>query len=256
MQASGIGIMNESEKAVPEQDAPIEEPAKKSSRLRRAVRFVIRCLIIVLLPIGLYLVIVLIGLIPVNNDFEPTPDGVEVHLTSTAIHADIVLPIKNDVVDWRNHFPATVFSGDTSKATHVAIGWGDKGFYIGTPTWADLKASTVASALFWSSDACMHISLCKVEELGEESRSVRISLEEYRKLVDYIEKTFRHNKDGSKMLIANVSYGPYDAFFEAHGNYHVFNTCNCWTGAAMRTAGIRTGWFTPLPKTVFLYLPD
>jgi hypothetical protein len=32
-------------------------------------------------------------------------------------------------------------------------------------------------------------------------------------------------------------------------------TCNCWVGEAMRSAGIRTAWFTPLPKTVFLYLP-
>ena len=58
---------------------------------------------------------------PVNNDFEPTADGVEIMVISTAIHADLVLPIRNETVDWSLHLPSSDFKGDVSRATHVAI---------------------------------------------------------------------------------------------------------------------------------------
>jgi hypothetical protein len=68
----------------------------------------------------------LIGLIPANNDFEPTVDGVEVMVTSTAHHADLVLPLRNETTDWSRHPPA----GDVGRATRVAFGWGDKKFHV------------------------------------------------------------------------------------------------------------------------------
>jgi hypothetical protein len=49
---------------------------------RRVARTLLRIGQTVLLPVALYLLAVLVGLIPVNNDFAPTPDGVEVTVTS------------------------------------------------------------------------------------------------------------------------------------------------------------------------------
>jgi uncharacterized protein (TIGR02117 family) len=201
----------------------------------------------------LYALIVLVGLIPVNNDFEPTPDGVEIFIVSSSVHADIILPIRTETVDWRDHLRADDFSGDTSWATLAAFGWGDKGFYIGTPTWGDLRASTVANALLWSSESCMHVSLTSEKYVSEDARSIKISTAQYERLVESIRRSFQEN-DGSVIPIAETAYGKNDAFYEAHGTYHCFNTCNCWAGATMRSAGIRTACFTPLPKTVFLYL--
>ena len=145
------------------------------SLLRRCARILKRIVRAVLLLILLVVAIVLVGLIPVNNDFESTPDGIEILLVSSAIHADIVLPIKTEAIDWRERFPAECFVGDTSGATHVAIGWGDKGFFIDTPTWADLRFSTAANALLWPSGTCMHVSLTNAEYLGDGARSVKIS---------------------------------------------------------------------------------
>lgn len=217
--------------------------------LRRFVRAI-------LFAIALYLLIVLVGLIPVNNDFEPTPGGVEILLVSNPVHADLVLPINTNTINWREYFAADCFSGDTSAATHVAIGWGDKGFFVETPTWADLRVSIAAKALFWPSDTCMHVSLTKAEFLRDGSRSVTISASQYEQLVEYIKASFQQEADGSIIPIRNAAYGSNDAFFQAHGTYHCINTCNCWTGRAMQSAGIRSGWLTPLPKTVFLYLPE
>jgi Protein of unknown function (DUF2459) len=59
---------------------------------------------------------------------------------------------------------------------------------------------------------------------------------------------------GRFLLIEGGAYGTDDAFYYAHGSYHAFNTCNCWVGRGLKAAGVRTGWFTPLPKTVSLYM--
>ncbi len=224
--------------------------AKWRSRCRRAPkRTACACLLLLLL----YAALVVVGMIPVNNDFEPTEGGVEILVSSSSVHADVVLPVCNDVIDWRREFPAEYFSGDVSAATHVAIGWGDKGFYIHTPTWSDLRASTTAKALFWPSGSCVHVSFTTRNQ--PDARAVTISEEQYRDLVAFLRRTMRYDEDGDKIPIPGAAYTWYDAFFEAEGYYHCLNTCNCWVGRGMRAAGIRTGWFTPMPKTVFLYLP-
>ncbi len=76
----------------------------------------------VFLLLVLYFFVVLVGLIPVNNEFEPTADGVEIMVTSTAIHADLVLPIRNKTIDWSQHLLAIDFAGDVNLATRVAFG--------------------------------------------------------------------------------------------------------------------------------------
>lgn len=238
----------------------------KRSLWRRMLRWVKRVCFLVFGLLAFYFLCVLIGLIPVNNDFKPTEDGVQIILTSTAIHADIVLPIQHAETNWRECFPAEHFTGDVSSATHVAIGWGDQGFFIETPTWSDLKTSTVLQALFWSSDSCLHVSYqtygrseaegVSQTELPEDAHAVKISQEQYAELVGYIENSFKLDEKDGFVPITDAAYGRNDAFYEAHGSYHLFHTCNCWAGEGLQAAGVRTGWFTPLPKTMFWYLPE
>ena len=233
----------------PQEDRRQKSPSRRRRVFRRVTRVIV-CLVL------FYPVVNLIGLIPVNNNFESTPNGVEVFITSSAVHADLVMPLRHEAIDWRERFPAECFSGNTNGATHVAIGWGDKGFYLETPTWADLRFSTACRALLWPSDSCMHVVLTGKEYLGEDARSVVMSMEEYQQLVDFIQSSFRVDDDGANIQIEGVAYATNDAFFEAFGSYHCVNTCNSWVGRAMRSAGIRTPWMTHLPKTVYLYLPE
>ena len=210
----------------------------------------------ILSGITLYFLVVVVGLIPVNNEFAPTPDGIEIFLVSSAIHADIVLPLKTDTINWRADFSAECFSGDTSEATHVAVGWGDKEFFVATRRWSDLRASIVAKALFFPSETCLHVTLTRADTLPDDARTVTISTQQYTDLVQFINSTFQHDENGAKIQVPNTSYTPNDAFFEAQGSYHCLNTCNVWVGRVAQSAGIRAGWLTPMPKTVFLYVPD
>ena len=200
--------------------------------------------------------ILLVGLIPVNNSFEPDPDGVQIFVTSNAVHADIIVPVTNRVVDWRDEFGSDSFSGSISDATYVAFGWGDKGFFIETPTWADLKVSTAANALLIPSDTCMHVVFARADAYHQDRRSVFISQDQYQKLVSFIKNSFALNEAAERILISNAAYGSRDAFFESHGRYHALNTCNSWAGRALREAGVTTPWLTPMPKSPMLYLPS
>jgi uncharacterized protein (TIGR02117 family) len=206
--------------------------------------------------LALYFLVALAGLIPVNNDFEPTADGVEITVSSSAIHADLVLPIRNETMDWSKHLPPSNFAGDVSGATQVSFGWGNKEVYVDTPTWADLKAGTVFRALFWPSETCMHVNMWDDTVIPGGATKTRISHEQYRHLVEHVLGSFRRDEGGRFLLIEGKAFGPNDAFFYAHGSYHAFNTCNCWVGRGLKAGGVRTGWFTPLPNTVSLYIPD
>jgi uncharacterized protein (TIGR02117 family) len=208
----------------------------------------------VLLLLALYFLVALVGLIPVNNDFEPTADGVEIMVNSSTYHSDLVLPIRNETVDWSQHLPASDFTGDVSRATRVAFGWGNKEFYVDTRTWADVKMGTLFRTVFWPSATCLHVEMWDESYVPDGASKTRISQEQYRRLVEYILGSFRRDEGGRFLRIEQGAYGADDAFYHAQGSYHAFNTCNCWVGGGLKSAGVRTGWFTPLPKTVSLYM--
>jgi uncharacterized protein (TIGR02117 family) len=153
------------------------------------------------LAVALRFLVALVGLIPVNNDLAAASDGIEILVTSNPVQADVVLPIESAVVNWRDQFPAECFSGDTQSATHVAIGWGDKGFFLQTPTWNDLKMSTAANALFWPSPTCLHVTMKSSVTTNQNTRSVRISRQQYAELVDFVIHSFRTDSNGRHMRI-------------------------------------------------------
>lgn len=215
--------------------------------LRRLVRWTIR------LFLG-YAALVVLGLIPVNNGHRPAKEGVDIYIVSTEIHADIVMPVTTDDWDWRSKLPGGSFPSDVGEFTHVAVGWGDKGFYIGTPTWADLKLSTALHAAFWPSETCLHVEFTQASYVPPEARKVRISRADYERMAHSILASFRTDSQNLPIPIADAHYTHTDAFFEARGRYHLLNTCNCWTGRMLRAGGLRVGWFTPLPGTPTLYL--
>lgn len=201
----------------------------------------------------LYLLIILIGLIPVNNQFHPSDQGVRIYLVSSAVHADIIVPIDSEQKNWKPDFANKTFHSDLSTQTHIAFGWGDKGFYLETETWSDFKVSTAANALFLPSASCMHVTFTRPEYTANKV-AVTISPQEYQKLVSFIESSFIKDETNGFVQIDGYAYSYNDAFFEANGRYHLLNTCNSWVGRALKHAGVRVPLLSPLPKTPMLYL--
>ena len=201
----------------------------------------------------LLIAVLIVGLIPVNNDFRPTEDGIKIFVVSNAVHADIVLPVLSAEVDWSERFANAKFSSDVRDQSHVAFGWGDRGFFLETETWDDFKISTAANALLLPSESCMHVSFVNLEAY-QDSVSVTISPEQYIQLVKFINDAFEVNDQGKCIQIPDEAYSTNDAFFKANGRYHFFNTCNSWIGRCLKVTGVKTPWLSPLPKTPMWYI--
>ena len=197
--------------------------------------------------------ILIVGLIPVNNDFEPAKDGIQIFLISNAVHADIIVPVSTAKLDWLEKFANAKFMSDVSDQSHVAFGWGDRGFFLKTKTWDDFKISIAANALLLPSESCVHVSFTAPNAYLDPV-SVTISPEQYSRLVEFIESTFELDDHGECIQIPGEAYSTNDAFFTSKGRYHFFNTCNSWIGRCLKVAGVRTPWLTPLPKTPMLYI--
>ena len=202
-----------------------------------------------------WFVIVLVGLISVNNSFQETEEGIEIFVSSNEVHADIIVPVSTKEIDWSESFADTSFAESISGETHVAFGWGDKGFFLETETWDDFKISTAANALLLPSESCMHVTFTRPDYYSDAS-SVTISSEQYRLLVEHIENSFSSDSQDEYLQIEGYAYSGTDAFFEAKGRYHILNTCNSWVGRGLRAAGVRVPWLSPLPKTPMLYFDD
>jgi hypothetical protein len=206
------------------------------SRPRRLLRRAAQAFGAAIAGYGLFL---LVGFVPVNLDYQP-PQGeaVTIYVRSNEIHTDVVLPVRCDdpPADWSWRFPPEHFATDVSDYRYVAVGWGNRQFYVETPTWADFKLSSAVAALFWPSETVLHVEYLYDVAEGDSFRRVLISREQYRELVGFIESSA-------------------DRFYQATGRYHAFNTCNQWTGRGLARAGAPVGIWTPLKPQVLWRLP-
>lgn len=203
-----------------------------------------------------YKVLVLIlGLVPVNRKFVEVDKGIEIFVGTNGVHTNIVVPVKNRHIDWRDQLPLHHFSNVSSDYNFMSIGWGDKGFYIHTPTWADLKLSTAIKALFLPSDAAMHITYLSGAPTDRVNYiRIKISDEQYQKLIDYIIPYFKMSTNYTFELIPGAGYNYNDNFYEAHGSYNLFNTSNNWTNRGLKKIGVRTALWSPLDKPIMYQL--
>ena len=179
-----------------------------------------------------------------SNNIGP-PKTISIFVKSNGMHTDIVMPISNKCFDWNSFIDKAQFLDVNGDYPYMAIGWGGKGFYLNTPTLADLKAKTLANALFGLGSTAMHVTYYKHITSGEQVKQIDISEEAYLNLVSHIMNSF-NVIDNQPQLIPHPNYGNHDNFFEAKGTYSVFKTCNVWTGNALKTANIPMGLWTPL----------
>jgi len=185
--------------------------------------------------------------IPVNSDFKQTPNGVPIYILSNGIHTDIVAPIKNNQIDWTTYVSPLETKSQSSQYSWVAFGWGNKGFYLETPTWAELKFSVALNAILGLSETAMHVTFHQSLKENQRCKKVFISDKEYSLLIHNIKKQFLEEKPNR---IPNASYGNDDSFYDAKETYSLFKTCNSWANTALKRSGIKACLWTPIDKPI------
>lgn len=221
--------------------------------LKKLFRYTKRFLITLIVIIAVYILATFIGsVIPVNSSAAKQGD-ITIYINSNGVHTDIVVPVKNNIKDWTTVVPYSHTKANDSLARYIAFGWGDRAFYLETPQWSDLKASTAFNAAFHLGTSAMHTRFYRTLQEDEECIKLKISKSDYKKLVAYIEDSFAYSENQKIKWIANCSYNNYDAFYQAKGKYSLFYTCNTWANNALKAANQKAALWTLYDKGILYH---
>lgn len=203
---------------------------------------------IILIPLGVLLAAAgILSHIPTNNDWHEPAHGITIYVQSNGVHTGIILPTNAAGVDWSGR----VRSEDTpgQPAPHwLAFGWGNRDFYINTPTWAQFKLSYALAAATGQGDTLVHVDLLDYVVPDVRTRAVRVTPAQYRKHAAFIDATFADRRE------VIHGYGATDIFYAARGHYSALRTCNVWTGEALSDSGIETAYWSPFEDGVMRWL--
>ncbi|MFD2907487.1 TIGR02117 family protein [Flavobacterium ardleyense] len=195
--------------------------------------------------------VTLVSYISVNKTEVIADKDVSIYIITNGVHTDIVVPIKNELYDWSKSVKASDTKAQDSSANFVAMGWGDKGFYLETPTWADLKVSTALKATTGISTSAMHITFYNKMKESDTCKEIVISPTNYKRLIAYLNESFQTKAGDFLKIETDAVYGKNDVFYEAKGSYSLFYTCNSWANQALKFANQKAALWTITDTGIF-----
>ncbi|HTD04631.1 TIGR02117 family protein [Undibacterium sp.] len=213
--------------------------------------------ILLLLPVGSLLAYIAIAyallLFPLNATAPGAAAAVQAYVITNDVHTDLVFPLRSSTVDWEQYFPKKDFAAVPADAAYIAIGWGDRDFYLNTPEWKDLTFARAVGALAGRHATVLHVSYLRRADLQQHAYRLALNAENYRTLVDYVLASAEMT-DRQLRPVPNSHQDTQDAFYEARGKYSLFNTCNSWVGDGLRRAGVKVSRWTPFDTLVVWHL--
>ncbi|MEI6949434.1 TIGR02117 family protein [Paraflavisolibacter sp. H34] len=184
----------------------------------------------------------------------PVSGEVTCYLLTNGVHTDLVVPVKSPQIDWSREIRYEYTRQQDSTLPYLALGWGDKGFYLETPTWADLKFRTAFRAAFALNTSALHATFYRTMKEGSDCVRLPLSQEQYGRLVRYIRHSFLLDSGGHFQKIATTAvYGANDAFYEAVGSYSLLHTCNTWANNGLKSCGQKAALWTPFDTGIFYH---
>lgn len=220
---------------------------------KRLLRIILKIIGAILGFVIVYVICaLLIPLIEVGK--KPTNEvaNIPIYIYTNGVHTDLVVPVKTAQIDWSEKIPYKNTKSKETDFKYLGIGWGDKGFYLDTPTWSQLKFSTAFYAAFWLGDSAMHCTYYNEMKEGKDCKKIMLTEGQYTALIKFIDKKFDKDKAGSNILIpTNAVYCEHDSFYEAKESYSFLYTCNTWTNDGLKVSGQKAALWTPSDFGIF-----
>ncbi|HEX8381233.1 MAG TPA: TIGR02117 family protein, partial [Allosphingosinicella sp.] len=203
--------------------------------MRRALRIALRAAGVLLsVPVLYFLAALVLGAVPANRGWQEAKEGVTIFVRTNGVHTWILVPKVTEEVDWRPLLPGGHLRDPRwGGGDYVALGYGNRTFYLETPTWGDLTMKNAFAAMFGRGRSLMHADHDHHPQASETQRPIVLTREEYRRLAAFARASFQYDAKGRTLPILGRGYGASDMFYEAVGPYSAFYTCNSWTGRAL-----------------------
>jgi len=178
-----------------------------------------------------------------------------VFLMKSGIHVDFLLPISNEFKDWQKEFPISNTRSKDSTYKKIAIGWGSKDFYMNTPTWDDLTLKIFLISNFGLGSSAIQVKYY-TDTLPKDSKitSLKLSRNQYKKLVKYIETSLKRSKTNNSSFILPKNpkvLTENNSFYDAKQTYSLLLTCNTWINNGLKASGQKACLWTPDAGGIF-----
>lgn len=194
-------------------------------------------IVIVLIPVSYLLVSLILTIIPINSETGNSEKNKSIYLNSNGVHLNIIIP--KDQID------SILLAGLNyeEQDQYFSFGWGDRNFYLETPTWADLTFKNAFVALFFKSPTLIHLT--RYSESRGDWAEIKVDQDQLKKINQYIYDSFYIDSLNNKVILNNKGYSNNDDFYEALGSYSFYNTCNSWVNTGLKNVGIKACLWTP-----------
>ena len=155
-----------------------------------------------------------------------------IYVTSNDWHTAIVVPAPALIAT--NALPETA---DFPGAAFFEFGWGDRVYYQAKEKTFNM---TLAAALI-PTPAIMHMAALQAppEDDGSGLKVISVKLTEpgFQRFVKVLAAEFERPSGGRAKPVSRGLYSN-SYFYYAHGEFHLFNTCNTWTARMLLLGGI------------------
>lgn len=217
---------------------------------KRLFRYLFLAIIVFLALLVFYLSASLVGALwtsprDVLSQTEPT---YEIYVTTNGFHSDIIIPYDDDLVKMLP-IQAVDFPDRLINTKHLIIGWGAQTAYTSLLELTDMSPKILAKSLLFD-QSVVHIQPFQRDLKASTLQAIAISKTQMQSLINFINQTFAYNPNKSPILLDGVSHGHGDIFYRGEKRYHLFYSCNVWTGEALRHAGVQMGYWTPFAQSI------
>jgi len=217
--------------------------------VRKIFKYLLRFLGILIGAILLYGLIALIGgLLPTSPGKQDCTPTQQVYIASNGLHLDIIFPRAYLDSAWVSDLRIPL------QTEYVAFGWGDRAFYVETPTWDDFRLSVGLKAVFVNSATAMHV--IRYRGTRDDWRALELCETQADTLKQYVLTSFARNDEGDLTFIEAPGYPDRDQFYEARGDYSFLKTCNNWVNIGLKRTGVRTAIWAPFDWGVLRYVGE
>jgi uncharacterized protein (TIGR02117 family) len=215
-------------------------------------RFIGRFFELFFLAICLYFISYwILSRITITPERDKYPKTINIYVSSSGVHSDIILPIEHKVFSWSKYLHLEKGFAQDPTRSYISIGWGDKNFFLKTKEWSDLTVSTAVKAFTGMGTGAIRIVQRYPPEKNEAHLiAFKISEKEYYNLVNRIKGEFLFKK-GKPSQITKHPYSNLDFFFDSCNSYSLMYTCNSWTNSNLKSADLPYCVWTPFKEGIY-----